>query len=203
MHSETTEDPAREPTPVPAVPSDHEFSLLLHHYEQRILRVLRIRNGREIVDVDRATAVLEAALLRALRSRNEEELSRSSSLLRWLCKAAQETIPEGTEACTRSLPKSSESVADEIDEQVRSASTEDEAEVRIRVSPPEEARQIDACVGRLRPKYREILLLRVYEECSWPYVACELGLNSELEAKTMFARAKMELARELGGNRDE
>jgi RNA polymerase sigma-70 factor (ECF subfamily) len=199
-------NPRKTPTPerltttvlvVAAQTGDRDaLGVLVERYYERIHRLVRTRLGPGLRALFDSTDVTQETFAHVTRDIVRFEPQREGAFLAWLSRIAETTIlglrkylnarKRGWPATTvppESVMLETGSIADAID-------------------ASEAVRRIGACLERLEPRYREILVLRDYAGHSWGEVARLHGRPSDAAARMMHAKALCELERLLA-TRDE
>ena len=180
---------------------------LLHRYQGRILRVVRLRMGDKLRRRYESRDLLQETLMAAFRSFDRFEVRSDAAFMNWVSRIAENRIlalqqREGYEkrdagreqSLDRSAPDRSQALGDELTHQTRSPADkagdgEDEAKTR-------EALQ------RLPAQYRELIVLRNYLEMSWQEIAEHAGRPSAAAARVMHTKAMEALAKVMAAWKD-
>ncbi len=161
-----------------AAGDDLAFAALYTRYKQPVY-VFALRMLRQ---PDRARDAFQSAFLKAFECRTE--LARIVRFRSWIFTVARNH-------CLNELRrnKSNEYSSDEMDDlQGEDAGTILERE--------DETRVLMEAIGRLKPEYREVLLLREYEDLAYEEIAVIIG-STESAVKSRLFKARQQLHRLL------
>jgi len=158
----------------------------------RLLAYIRLRMGRDLRARLESRDILQATLLRSFERFDDFRGSDARSLAAWLARIAEREIADRADFHHRQRRDAGREVALEPTDMpapVRSALTQ--------AILDEQARQLEAAMDALIDAHREIILLRKFEELSFPEIARRLG-KSEDACRMQFARAMTALTLALG-----
>lgn len=176
---------------------------LFARYYERIRRIVRMRIGKELRVTADSCDVLQETFIAAIRAFDRFEMVNEASFLHWLARIAERQVKDQVargrtikrdrrrEVALQQIVDANESkrVALEPADDTRSASE--------RLIDAEDIGTIEQCMDELRADYREVILLRNYENASWSQVAEHLKSPSANAARMLYARAMTELATAL------
>jgi RNA polymerase sigma-70 factor, ECF subfamily len=159
----------------------------------RLLAYIRLRMGRDLRARLESRDILQATLLRSFQRLQDFRGSDTRSLGAWLARIAEREVADR---------------ADFHHRQRRDAGREGPLDERTDVPAPvrsaltqaildEQARHLESAMESLSAAHREIILLRKYEELSFPEIARRLG-KSEDACRMLLARAMTALTLALG-----
>jgi RNA polymerase sigma-70 factor (ECF subfamily) len=151
----------------------------------RLLALIRLRLGRTLRGRIDSGDVLQAVLLKSFEHLQQFEESDSASLMSWLARIAENEIRDRADYqhrqrrdVRREVPF--EAAHAEIAAGVRSALTQ--------LVLDERAKRLERAIESLDDHYREVVLLRSFEELSFREIGARLG-KSEDACRMLYARA--------------
>jgi len=159
----------------------------------RLLAYIRLRIGRDLRARLESRDILQSTLLRSFERFDDFRGSDARSLAAWLARIAEREIADRADFHHRQRRDAGRETA--LDEPadmpapVRSALTQ--------AILDEQARQLEAAMDSLSDAHREIILLRKFEELSFPEIARRLG-KSEDACRMQLARAMTALTLAIG-----
>jgi RNA polymerase sigma-70 factor (ECF subfamily) len=161
---------------------------------KRLLAVIRLRLGPDLRAHLESRDILQAALLKSFRSIGDLAGSNVSSLMAWLARIAENEIRDQADYHHRQRRDARaavplEEVGDVVAGNVRSLSS--------RIILDQESARLEAALESLPEHYREVILLRKFEERSWREVAERLG-KTEDACRMLLARAMTALTLAAG-----
>jgi RNA polymerase sigma-70 factor (ECF subfamily) len=163
--------------------SDAALSLLYEQCAARLLAYIRLRLGRELRARLESRDILQATLLKSLAHLHELKGEARESLMAWLARIAEHEIRDRADYHQRQRRDAAREVA--IDDAPLAAAARS---ALSQVILDEQARRLEDAMDTLLPAHREVILLRSFEELSFPEIAQRLG-RSEDAARMLFARA--------------
>lgn len=162
----------------------------------RLLSLIRLRMGPGLRSRMESGDLLNATLLRALRSFESLEATHTTSLMAWLAKIAESEMRDQVDrvhaqrrAAGREVPL--EDAPGELAANVRSQTS------LLLLS--ESTRRLEAALARLSDEHREIVLLRKFEELGFKEIgerlgkspdACRMSLARAMTALTLLMRER-------------
>jgi RNA polymerase sigma-70 factor (subfamily 1) len=166
---------------------------LYARFAGRLLSLIRIRMGPGLrPDVD-SRDILQATFLKSFKHLEQFDGSDGRSLMAWLTRIAENEIRDQADRQGRQRRnKAKEEPLDPVEARVR-------ANVRSAVSQlivDEETARLEQALAALDETYREVILLRKFEELSFREVAARLG-RSEDACRMLLARAMVALTLEM------
>lgn len=172
---------------------------LFARYQERLLRIVRIRMGKHLRERVQSMDILQEALQVALRKLPAFQPESNASLLRWLAQIAENQIRDAVayHQAQKRDDRHEVSLAQEFDENSEDASRPEP--VAPDTAPEDRAFKrelrdiLDEAVGRLPDDHREVVLLRDYFGGSWEFVAEEMGRTSIPATKQLYQRAWIRL----------
>lgn len=172
---------------------DQALDLLLQHYLNRILRIVRMKLGPRLRTKMESMDVVQEVMTRAIKGFENFKPENEAAFLHWISKLVQNEIRDLADyhgAAKRDLTKEAENKKDSsIDCSVLSnipANSEWRPSFQIRLK--EEVLELEAAMDQLSEKQRDVIVMRQYEELSFKEIGKELEC-SEDAARMQFARA--------------
>ena len=168
---------------------------LYQRYAPRLLSYIRLKIGRRLREKMESGDILQAALIKSFQHLDEFRGTNGPALMAWLAKIADREIVDR---------------ADYHGRQRRAADMEspldDRSEIAARVRSAlsqailnERASELESAIASLSDAHREVILLRTFEELSFPDISRRLG-KSEDACRMLFARAMTALTIRLAGS---
>jgi RNA polymerase sigma-70 factor (ECF subfamily) len=167
--------------------SDAALNLLYEQCAGRLLAFIRLRLGRELRAKLESRDILQATLLKSLTHLHELRGDERESLMAWLARIAEREIRDRADYHGRQRRDAAREVGVDdvpIAAPARSALSQ--------VILDEQARRLEEALETLAPDHREVILLRKFEELTFPEIAQRLG-RSEDACRMLFARAMTSL----------
>jgi len=164
--------------------SDAALDALYSRYGPRLLAFIRMRIGADLRSRLESRDILQATFLKSLQHLDEFEGTNASSLLGWLLRIAEREIRDRVDFHGRQRRdvRNEERVSQREDLMVRTRSA------LSRLIVDEEAERLHAALTTLTEPHRQVIVLRMFEELSFPEIARQLG-RSEDASRMLFARA--------------
>src|ERR1051325_4317586 len=175
--------------------SDEALERLYARYGPRLLAFIRLKMGRGLRARLESRDILQAAFLKSFEHLDDFEGSDARSLLGWLMRIAEHEIRDRADFHHRQQRDvhREEDVAGRDDLAARSRS------VLSRMILDEQAERFDEALASLSDAHRQVILLRTFEELTFPQIARVLG-KSEDASRMLFARAMTALTLALSGS---
>ncbi|OFW20327.1 MAG: hypothetical protein A3H97_20525 [Acidobacteria bacterium RIFCSPLOWO2_02_FULL_65_29] len=158
----------------------------------KLLPLIRLRMGRSLRTELESRDILQAVLLKSFERFEQFHGSETRSLMAWLARIAENEIRDradyqgrGRRDAARRAPLEE---AEALPGPVRSALTQ--------AILNEQARRVEQALEALADGHREIILLRQFEELTFPEIAARLG-KTEDACRMAFARAMTALTLQL------
>lgn len=168
---------------------------LLAQYQERVLRMVRLRMGPKLRARMDSMDVTQEVLQRAIMNLNRFDFGHEGAFLHWLRKLVQFEVLEWAEhygAQKRDPEKELQKIAGD-----RSLSGEIPAsslwDPHRQLGLKEEFRGLESAMDSLDEEQREVILMRQYEDLSFPEIGKILGC-SEDAARMKYARAMSKLS---------
>jgi RNA polymerase sigma-70 factor (ECF subfamily) len=172
--------------------SPEALNLLYERCAGRLLSYIRLRMGRDLRARLESRDILQATFLKSLTHLNQLEGNETGSLMAWLARIAENEIRDRADFQQRQRRDAAREVPIEDDEAFRASARSALSEVIL----DEEALQLERALEALPPAYREIILLRKFEELSFGEIGARLG-KSEDACRMLLARAMTALTLKL------
>jgi RNA polymerase sigma-70 factor (ECF subfamily) len=175
---------------------------LVTRYQDRILRVVRIRLGAKLRTVLESADIVQDVFRIAIEEIGGFEVRSPGSILPWLSKIIEHRIQnqhafhvarkrDMNRTVAFSGPASSSGSASGFEPVARGQSPS------MELRRKEEQMIIDSCIQELPEDEREVILLRKYHEADWTYIREQLGRPTDHAAQQLLDRAMKHLKRKL------
>jgi RNA polymerase sigma factor (sigma-70 family) len=158
----------------------------------RLLAYVRLRLGRDLRARLESRDILQAAMVKSLEHLHELKAENTGSLMGWLARIADNEIRDRADYHQRQRRDAARETP--IDDDVPVAAITRSALSRIILD--ERAQQLEQAIDELSPAHREVILLRKFEELSFPDIARRLE-KSEDACRMLLARAMTALTLKL------
>ncbi len=165
----------------------------------RLLALIRLRLGRSLRSQLESRDILQATLLKSFEHLQQFEQGDSASLMAWLGRIAENEIRDRVDYHNRQrrdarLEVPLETAHAGVAAAMRSALTQ--------LLIDERAGCLEEALESLDPHHREVIILRGYEELSFPEIGARLG-KSEDACRMLFARAMAALTMRMAAHAAE
>ncbi len=165
--------------------SPEAISAIFERYGDRLHALIRLRLGPQLRRRLESRDILQATLLKAFRGIDRFGGSGSRSLMAWLGTIAHAEICDqadfhGRQKRAAGRETSLDRKVERVAVQVRSEAT--------RLQLKEDSERLERAIDSLNEGHREIVLLRSYEELSFPEIGERLGRSPDA-CRMLFARA--------------
>jgi RNA polymerase sigma-70 factor (ECF subfamily) len=157
---------------------------LYRRYAPRLLSYIRLKIGRRLREKLESGDILQATLLKSYQHLDGFRGADGRALMAWLARIADREIVDRADFHGRQRRDAG-----------REAPLDDHAELMARgrsalsqVIVSESTAQLEAAIASLSDAHRDIILLRKFEDLSFPEIAERLG-KSEDACRMLFARA--------------
>ena len=161
----------------------------------KLLPLIRLRMGRSLRAELESRDILQAVLLKSFQRMGQFEGSATGSLMAWMARIADNEIRDRADYQGRQRRDAARNVpledAADLPQPVRSALTQ--------AILNEDAERLERALEALTDPQREIILLRQFEELTFPEIAARLA-RSEDACRMAFARAMTALTLKLAGS---
>ncbi len=152
----------------------------------RLLAVIRLRMGPQLRGRLESRDILQSTLLKAFERLDQLQGGNSQSLMGWLVRIAENEIRDQDDFHGRRCRDAAKDAG--LDENVAAGLV---AQLRSQVSrliQDEEAVRLEQALEAIEPHYREIILLRKYEELGFETIGARLGKSPDA-CRMLMARA--------------
>ncbi len=160
----------------------------------KLLPLIRLRMGRSLRSELESQDVLQAVLLKSFQRIGQFEGRATGSLMAWMARIAENEIRDRADYQGRQRRDAARRVpldeAEELPQPLRSALSQ--------VIVTEETEHLERALESLPAGQCEIILLRQFEELTFPEISARLG-KSQDACRMMFARAMTALTLKLSG----
>jgi len=158
-------------------------------YGGRLLAFIRMKMGRTLRARVESRDILQSALLKSFQHLDQFKGEDGGSLMGWLVRIAENEIRDQADFQHRlrrdiAVTEPIDGAAGDVPVAVRSALST--------AVMNEQFEQLGAALEELDPDYREVIVLRKLEECSFKEVAARMG-RSEDACRMLLARAMVAL----------
>jgi RNA polymerase sigma-70 factor, ECF subfamily len=166
--------------------SKEALDALFERVAGRLLALIRLRLGRGLRARLESRDILQASLLRAFRHMDQLQGGDSAALMAWLARIAENEIRDQADFHGRQRRDAARDVPLEdpalggLAERIRSQAS--------RLILDEEAERLELALETLDEPYREVILLRKYEELSFEEIAQRMGRSPDA-CRMLLARA--------------
>lgn len=175
---------------------------LVERYYERVRAIVRIRLGSKLRQRIESSDIVQESFIAALHSLESFEMREPANLIAWLSRIVERQIMAAADyygAKKRDYRKETQLPTASGDAGTATAKF-DIADVKglqaIDILGESEDRdRVEACLERLPPEYRDLILHREYAGASWEAIAEETGRPSAAAARMMHARAMIELGK--------
>lgn len=150
----------------------------------RLLAFIRLRLGRDLRSRLESRDILQATLLKSLEHVADLKANETRSVMAWLARIAEHEIRDCADFHHRQRRDAAREMVLE-DEAPLPALTRS---ALSRVILGEQAERLEAALESLSPEYREVILLRKFEELSFAEIGGRLA-KSEDACRMLLARA--------------
>ncbi len=165
--------------------SEPALNRLFEQCGERLLSLIRLRMGAKLRSRMESGDLLNATLLRAFRSFDSLEARNTPSLMAWLGRIAESEIRDEADRLNAQRRDAAKEVpldsgVGELAAQLRSQTS--------RLVLSESRARLERAIEQLREEYREIILLRRYEELGFKEIGARLGKSPDA-CRMLLARA--------------
>ena len=165
--------------------SDEALDALYRRYGPRLLAFIRLKMGRSLRARLESRDILQTTFLRSFERLDDFQGDNTRSLLGWLMRIAEREIHDRADFHGRQQRDARRDAdvndyAEALAVRTRSALT--------RVILDEQAERLDAALAELSEPHRQVIILRAFEERSFPEIARKMG-KSDDACRMLYARA--------------
>jgi RNA polymerase sigma-70 factor (ECF subfamily) len=183
-------DGARGAAPPDAAALDRLYA----RFAPRLLSYIRLKIGRRLREKLESRDILQATLLKSYQHLGGFRGDDGRALMAWLARIADREIADRADFHGRQRRDAAAEI--DIDGQPEIAARVRSALSQVIVA--ERAGQLEAAIASLSDAHREIILLRKFEDLTFPEIAERLG-KSEDACRMLFARAMTALTLRWSG----
>jgi RNA polymerase sigma-70 factor (ECF subfamily) len=162
----------------------------------RLLGLIRLRLGRTLRSQLESRDILQATLLKSFEHLQQFEQSDTGSLMAWLARIAENEIRDRADYHARQRRDA------RLEVPFETAQVQMPAAMRSALSQlilDERAQRLEEALEAIEPHYRDVIILRSFEELSFREIGGRLG-KSEDACRMLFARAMAALTLRMAGN---
>jgi len=177
---------------------------LCRAYGERVRRIVRLRMGAELRSKLESMDLVQDALMCALRDLGDFTYRNEGDFLRWLTKIAENRLRDNIDK----LHTDKRDIRREIrlDDRERTtggvfvgtAGSIEATTPSVIMSRKEDLDKLEKAIDKLRPEYREVIMLAKIEELSYSQIGDRLG-KSTGAVKMLVSRARMALVSAFEG----
>jgi RNA polymerase sigma-70 factor, ECF subfamily len=164
--------------------SDLALDALYARCGPRLLSFIRLKMGRSLRARLESRDILQATFLKSFAHLDDFDGSNGQSLFAWLMRIAEREIQDRADFHNRKQRDARQE--DDIGDHSALAARTRSALSRLILD--EQAQRVEDALGSLTESHRQVILLRAFEELSFPDIAARLG-RSEDASRMLFARA--------------
>lgn len=177
---------------------------LFARYSDRVLDIVRIRlrAGNKLRRKEDSQDLMQQALMQALAGLGSFEMHDESSLIRWLSRVVENVILDRLQyydAQKRDMEREvSPQATGPSDGRTRTFDPRaGERGPATELRHEEQHSIVRECLASLPERYREVILMRDYENAPWPEIVERLGPPNEQAARMLHVRAVAKLGEAL------
>ncbi len=166
--------------------SPDALDLLFRQAAGRLLALIRLRMGPRLRERLESRDILQSTLLKAFARFHQLQGGDSQSLIGWLVRIAENEIRDQADFHGRRRRDAAKEAG--LDEDAAAGLP---AQLRSQVSRlilDEEALRLEQALEAIEPHYREIILMRKFEELDFETIGARLGKNPDA-CRMLLARA--------------
>lgn len=177
--------------------SREAVNALFERYGQRLHALIRLRLGPQLRRRLESRDILQATLLKAFEGFERFEGSGSRSLMAWMGTIARDEICDQADFYGRQKRDAARDTT--LDERVDPVAQQMIHTEASRLVLEEDSQRLEQALDGLGDTQREIILLRYYEELSFPEISQRLGKSPDA-CRMQLARAMATLTLKLREN---
>lgn len=185
------------------------FDRLFERYYGPVKHIVRVRIGPEIRASHESDDVLHEALIEAIRAFDRFEIREDAGLIDWLAKIVENRVKAMVRhGRAAKRDRDAEIALDHIRSSISTGNLRLDLEANS-PSPEEQADQheqisiLGRCLEQLEPKFRQVIMLRLYESLSWEEVANKIGAASPDSARMLYSKARIALSQRVKRFQDD
>ena len=164
---------------------------LCHTYNERILRIVRMRMGPELRSKMQSMDLVQDTFISAIRSMENFTYTNEGDFLRWISKIAENRLRDNIDkfhAGKRDIRKEIPLNNRAQDTYAPSFDPIDSTTPSLIMSKQEDLDKLEMAMDKLKPDYREVIKLTKIEGLSYKEVAEKLGKTPDA-TRMLLARA--------------
>jgi RNA polymerase sigma-70 factor, ECF subfamily len=165
--------------------SDAALEALYERFGPRLLSFIRLKMGRSLRARLESRDILQATFLKSFQHLDDFEGQDGRSLLGWMMRIAEHEIRDRADFHHRQQRDAKQE--DDLDGQAGLLAARSRSALS-RLILDEQAQRVEAALESLTDAHRQVILLRTYEELSFPEIAKFLA-KSEDACRMQYARA--------------
>lgn len=173
--------------------SGDALNALFEECGEPLLAYIRLRLGARLRQQLESGDILQATLFKAFENIDQFEGSSAKSLLGWLAAIARNQIRDEADYHRARRRDAARTVP--LSGQLENLAAEMQSEVS-RIQLKEEASRLERALESLKEEHREVILLRKYEEMTFPEIGEHLGRSPDA-SRMLYVRAMTALTREV------
>lgn len=173
---------------------------LCEAYGERVLRIVRMRMGKELRSKLESMDLVQDAFISALRGLGNFTYQNEGDFLRWLSKIAENRIRDNLDkfhAAKRNIHRETPLNTTGTGSKDGFVGTADVTTPSVIVSRREDMDRLERAMDKLKPEYKQVILLAKMEGLSGHELAEKLGKNHGA-ARALLSRALAALAEVYG-----
>ena len=154
-------------------------------YKERVLRIIRIRMGAELRTKLQSMDLVQDAFISALRGLENFTYKNEGDFMRWISKIAENRIRDNLDKLhadkrdiRREIPLDNYRQADK-DSFVRNFEPMKTTTPSMIISKQEDLDKLEKAIDKLKPEYKEVIILTKIEGLSYKEVAEQLGKSPD------------------------
>lgn len=167
---------------------------LYARYGGRLLAFIRLRLGRSLRSRLDSGDILQATLMKSFQRLDQFEGEDGTTLMGWLARIAENEIRDQVDYQHRARRDAAADVP--ITDAVDPAAHQSRSPLS-RLIAEQDAARLTAALEGLEPDHREVIVLRKFEELTFPQIARRMG-RSEDACRMLLARALVRLTLAMG-----
>jgi RNA polymerase sigma-70 factor (ECF subfamily) len=178
--------------------SDAALDRLYERYAPRLLAFIRLKMGRSLRARLESRDILQATFLKSFQHLDDFQGDEARSLLGWMMRIAEHEIRDRVDFHHRQRRDAGRD--EDLDGHARGLANRSRSALS-RLIADEQAARLEAALETLTDVHRQVILLRAFEELSFPEIARLLG-KSEDASRMQYARAMTALTLALSKTRE-
>lgn len=171
---------------------------VFERYQSRLLRVIRMRMGRDLLQFAEPEDVLQETMITWVNKFQEFKPQHRGSLLAWLDRIARGKIRDIREKWRNRGGVSIDARSEDGDSTGRFELADRGAGPGTENVALELKQRFDDLVAELDERQRDLLVLKTYFDVSWEDVVAQLGFSNKHAAEMALSRARGLIAERMG-----